>query len=132
VVLIFGLENIPGGLYEFDWVDGLIVDPDLVMDMVTGATPGAAHIRYAIAPRDALPHLHAHTAVVSIKGFEPERMPNLHHAAVSALAPGEGQLLRRCPEALVERPSRVGASRHQILAAHDLPPMNGQMVPGAD
>jgi len=60
------------------------------VNVVAGAAPGAAHIRYAIAPRDALPHLHAHAAVVSIKGFEPERMPNLHHAAVSALAPGEG------------------------------------------
>jgi len=60
--------------------------------VVAGAAPGAAHIRYAIAPRNALPHLHARTAVVSIKGFETERMSNLHHDAVSALTPGEGQL----------------------------------------
>jgi len=90
VLLIFDLENIPGGLYEFDWVDGLVVDPDLVVNVVAGATARAAHIRYAIAPRDALPHLHARTATVSINGFKPERMSNFHHDAVSALTPGEG------------------------------------------
>jgi hypothetical protein len=92
VVLIFGLENIPGGLYEFDWVDGLSVDPDLVMDMVAGAAARASHIPNTISTPNALPYLHACAAEMSIKGFEPKRMSNLHHDAVSALTPGEGQL----------------------------------------
>jgi hypothetical protein len=57
VLLTFGLENIPGCLYEFDRVDGLIVDPDLIVNLFAGAVPRAAHIRNAFAPRGALHHL---------------------------------------------------------------------------
>jgi hypothetical protein len=84
VSLIFGLENIPGGLYEFDWVDGLIVDSDLVMDIVTGTAARASHISDTISPPDALPHLHACAVELSINGFKLKRMPNIHHAAAPA------------------------------------------------
>jgi hypothetical protein len=87
VSLIFGLENILGGLYEFDWVDGLIVDSDLVMDIVTGTAARASHISDTISPPDALLHLLACAVKMSINGFKPKRMPNLHHAQIFTTRP---------------------------------------------
>jgi hypothetical protein len=99
------------------------------MDIVTGTAARASHISDTISPPDALPHLHACAVEMSINGFKPKRMPNLHHTAVTALASGNGH------DAVGGRVVRGAAISAACIVSRSIcqpPPMNGGMSSETD